>query len=140
MPPKIKRILTDIAGYGLIVLGILSGPIPGPGGIPIVLAGLGLLSINNEWARRIRDYLLEHGGNLVKKLFPDTPVVQWLYDALVILLLALVAALAWRYAAIWQISLAICLFFLALLVAGMNRDRATQIKAKLRRKSRRSQS
>ncbi|HEX8182521.1 MAG TPA: PGPGW domain-containing protein [Candidatus Saccharimonadales bacterium] len=129
---KFKRIGTDIAGYALVLLGIASGWLPGPGGIPLVLAGLGLLSINNEWARRLRDYLIKHGGKFVEKLFPKNPHVQALYDFITVALLALVAWLAWRHAALWQISLATALFFIALLIAGMNRDRITRIKQRVK--------
>ena len=131
MKQKTKRILTDTAGYFLILLGIASGWLPGPGGIPLVLAGLGLLSINNKWAKDLRDYLLKNGGKAVKILFPANRFVQILYDIAVVLLLALVAVLAWHHAAVWQISLSIALFFVALLIAGLNRDRLTAIKNKL---------
>jgi hypothetical protein len=49
----IKRIGIDIGGFGLILLGLLTGWLPGPGGIPLVLAGLALLSLNYEWAEKI---------------------------------------------------------------------------------------
>jgi hypothetical protein len=128
MKEKTKRILTDIAGYLLIVGGILLSPIPGPGGIPLILAGLALLSINNKWAHDLREHLLQNGGKLVQMLFPDRPHIQLLYDIGVVGLLGVVAALAWQHAALWQISLAILLFFLALLIAGLNRDRAVRLK------------
>jgi hypothetical protein len=131
MPDKIKRILTDIAGYLLILLGIASGWLPGPGGIPLVLAGLGLLSIHNEWARRLRDWIVHHSGQVVEKIFPKDPRIQAAYDIVVVLLLGLVAWLAWRHAAIWQISLATMLFFIALLIAGINRDRFETLKSKI---------
>ena len=131
MTPKIKRIGTDAAGYGLILLGIATGWLPGPGGIPLVLAGLGLLSIHNAWARRLRDRLLAHGGTVVQKLFPKHPYVQAGYDFLCVALLALVAWLALRHAAIWQISLAAALFAIAVLIAGMNRDRYSTVKQKI---------
>lgn len=128
MQSKTKRILTDIAGYGLILVGILLSPVPGPGGIPIILGGLALLSINNKWAHDLREYLLRNGGKLVKVLFPDLPHIQLLYDIVVVLLLGLVAVLAWMHAAVWQISLAAFLFLLAVLIAGLNRDRAARLK------------
>ncbi len=131
MSQKLKRILTDTAGYVLILLGVLSSPLPGPGGIPLMLAGLGILSIHNVWAQKLRDRLLQHGGKFVEKLFPQNRWIQLLYDLLVILLLVLVAVLIGRHAALWQISLAVGLFFLALTVAGMNRDRANRLKRKL---------
>lgn len=123
MSNKLKRIGTDVAGYGLILLGIASGWLPGPGGIPLVLAGLGLLSIHNEWARRLREWLVKNSNKAVDKLFPDNRLVQFLYDAAVVLLLALVGVLIWRHSAIWQISLAIFVFIIALLIAGFNRNR-----------------
>ncbi|MDB5181560.1 MAG: putative transrane protein [Candidatus Saccharibacteria bacterium] len=134
MKEKTKRILTDIGGYLLILLGIASGWLPGPGGIPLVLAGLGLLSINNKWAKDLREYLQENGGKAIKVLFPQNQYIQILYDLVVVLLLILVGVLAWRHAALWQISLAIALFFIALLIAGINRDRAITLKAKLLRR------
>lgn len=123
-----KRILTDAAGYFLILAGVATGWLPGPGGIPLVLAGLGLLSIHNKWAQELRDYLIKNGGKAVKILFPDNRYVQIMYDIIVVLLLALVAALAWQHSAIWQISLAVALFFIALLIAGTNRDRIKRLR------------
>lgn len=128
MSNKLKRIVTDAGGYGLILLGIATGWLPGPGGIPLVLAGLGLLSINNAWAKAIREWLMENSGKAVKILFPDNTFVQILYDIAVVLLLILTGVLTWRHAAIWQISLAIFSFFIALLVALMNRDRLERFK------------
>lgn len=120
---NVKRIATDAAGYALVILAILTGWLPGPGGIPLALAGLGLLSINNVWAKRLREHLLKHGGKFVKILFPKHPGVQVLYDILVVALLVFVAALAWQHTAFWQVSLAIALFFIAVFLALMNRDR-----------------
>lgn len=126
----LKRILTDVAGYLLIIIGVAFGWLPGPGGIPLVLAGLGLLSINNEWASRVRDYLLKHGGKVVQIMFPNNRFVQFIYDFVAIALLALASYLAWQHAAIWQTSLAIGLFFFAVFVAAMNRDRYARYKRK----------
>src|SRR4051812_2537667 len=105
----LKRFLTDLAGYLLILLGVAFGWLPGPGGIPLIIGGLGLLSINNEWAARLRTYLLKHGGNLVKLVFPTHPYVQWLYDIICAGLLALVTVLAWQHSPFWKVSLAVSL-------------------------------
>ena len=127
---NIKRIATDAIGYLLIVAAILTGWLPGPGGIPLALAGLGLLAVNNKWARDLRDYLLKHGGRLVKILFPTSPIFQWLYDVVVVLLLVLVGVLEWRHEALWQISLGVALFFIAVFLALMNRDRLRRLRKK----------
>jgi len=127
---NLKRIATDAAGYLLLVLAVASSPLPGPGGIPLALAGLGLLSINNVWAQRLRDYLLKNGGKVVQFLFPNNRLIQWLYDILALVLLVLVAVLAWRHEALWQISLAVILFCASVFLALMNRDRLRKLQHK----------
>lgn len=125
---NIRRVAIDAAGYLLIVAAVLTGWLPGPGGIPLAIAGLGLLSIHNVWAQRLRDYILAHGGKIVKLLFPDNRLVQIAYDVLVVLLWLLASVLIWRRSALWQISLAVALFFISLFIALMNRDRLTRLK------------
>ncbi len=125
-----RRILTDAAGYGLIILGATIGWLPGPGGIPLIVAGLGLLSINNVWAERLRAYLFAHGGKFVQILFPNNPLAQWLYDLLVLGLLIGVTVLAYRHDALWQISVATAGFFIALAIAFFNRGRNERFKRK----------
>lgn len=127
---NLKRILTDVAGYALILLGVAFGWVPGPGGLPLIIAGLGLLSINNEWARRLRIYLLVHGGKFVKKLFPPHPYIQGLYDLVCVALLVIVAILAHQHSPFWKVSVAVALFFIALFIAAMNRERYERIKRK----------
>ncbi len=83
----IRHILADLAGLGLIVLAILTGWLPGPGGIPLFLAGVGLLAINHEWARRFLRYLKTTGLKLVERFFRDHPVLMAVYDVLAICLI-----------------------------------------------------
>lgn len=118
-----KRIFTDIAGYLLVVAAILTGWLPGPGGVPLLIAGLGLLSINNKWAKDIREYVLNNTGKSVEKLFPKHPIAQWAYDLVAITLFAVSAYLAWSHAAYWQVMLASSAFFIAVFISLMNRDR-----------------
>lgn len=128
-----RRVLIDTGGYLLILLAVLTGWLPGPGGIPLLLAGLGLLSIHNAWAMRLRDYLLAHGGKAVELLFPRNRHIQILYDLVVVLLIVFVGVLIWSQSAVWQISLAIALFFIALFIAGMNRDRINKLRGRRRK-------
>lgn len=125
---KPNRILTDTAGYALIVLSGLTGWLPGPGGIPLLIAGLGLLSIHNKWAMDLRVYLLTHGGKIMQVIFPKNPIAQWAYDIVAITLFVLAAMLAWMHAALWQLSAAIALFFIAIFVALMNRERLAALR------------
>lgn len=131
----LKRIATDAAGYSLIILGAALGWLPGPGGIPLMLAGLGLLSINNAWAARLRDYLLKQGGRLTRLIFPGNWLVQLAYDLLALALLAFAIYLIWQHDAIWQISAGIIAFFMAGFIALMNRQRLIRFRKPRRKHS-----
>jgi len=131
---NIKRILVDSAGYLLLVTAALIGWLPGPGGIPLTLAGLGLLSINNRWAQSLRRYLLEHGGKFTTALFPPDPRIQWLYDIVVVALLVVVTILAGTHATAWQVGMSVSLFVIALTIALLNRDRLNQFKSRSKHK------
>ena len=49
----VYRFAVGILGLILIALGLISGPIPGPGGIPLVLLGLAVWSSEFEWAHQV---------------------------------------------------------------------------------------
>ena len=123
-----NRFLVDSAGYLLLLASALTGWLPGPGGLPLFIGGLGLLSIHNKWAQDLRDYVLNNGGKVVKMIFPKHPIAQWTYDLVAVALYVVAAFLAWRHAVWWQVSLAVSAFFLATFVALMNRDRLDSFK------------
>jgi len=125
-----KRIAIDAAGYLLLVAAVATGWLPGPGGVPLALAGLGLLSINNAWARRLRVLFLKHGGKLAQMLFPRNPLAEWAYDSLVMLLLALTIVLEVRHASILQMGFGVTAFFIALFIALTNRDRLNRLRGR----------
>ena len=120
----------DAAGYLLLLAAALTGWLPGPGGIPLALAGLGLLSINNQWAKSLREYLLKNGGKIVQIAFPKHWAVELLYDVIVIVLFGIAAILGYRHSAFWEVSLATAAFFFALFVGLMNRDRFNRVRNK----------
>lgn len=51
---RLYRVGVGIAGLLFICLGLVTGPLPGPGGIPLVLLGLAVWSSEFEWAYRLR--------------------------------------------------------------------------------------
>lgn len=128
-----KRILVDAAGYLLIAAAIATGWLPGPGGIPLLIAGLGLLSINNTWAKRLRLLVIKHGGKVVNILFPRWPWVEWGYDVVVFLLLVLTLLLEMHHASVWEMGLGVTAFFVALFIALTNRDRLNRLRGKHKR-------
>lgn len=50
---RVYRVVVAIAGLLLVSLGLVTGPLPGPGGIPLVLMGLAIWSSEFEWAHRL---------------------------------------------------------------------------------------
>ena len=83
----LKVVATDLAGLACLALIPFLGPIPGPGGIPLLLTGLGLLAINHEFARKWLFYAKKHGQSLSSLLFPDVTWVKWAWDILALLIL-----------------------------------------------------
>lgn len=130
MKKKIKRFGTDIAGYGLILLGILTGWLPGPGGIPLILAGLGLLSIHNHWAQKIIDILKEQGSKFMDYAFPDDKRAQIAHDVLVLLLLGAAVYVYTTFSGIYSFAIPIALTALAVLDFLYNRNRIRILKRK----------
>ena len=89
---RIKRRLkvwgTNLLGVGCLLLAPLVAPLPGPGGTPLILAGLYLLSINNPWIKRFRKRLENDLGGLSDLVFIDNRLCRAGWDALVYLSLA----------------------------------------------------
>ena len=63
----IRRALVVVGGFALLAAGGVLMVLPGPG-IPLVVAGLGLLSLEFEWARRLRRYVMRHA----KRVAPES--------------------------------------------------------------------
>jgi hypothetical protein len=126
----LKRFGTDAAGYGLILLGLALGWLPGPGGIPLILAGLGLLSVHNHWAKRILLYLQENGIKMLDYVFPDKPWAKLLHDLLAIGLLIGASYLLMFNRTTITIGIAIGLIALAIADILINRNRLTKLKNK----------
>lgn len=92
LPAKIK---SKARIYALNFLGILMlllipiiGPLPGPGGIPLLIGGLKLLSINNPWANSLMKFIERECSNLSDLIFLENKKVQLAFDIFVVLGLA----------------------------------------------------
>lgn len=131
---KLRRILIDIAGYLLILAALATGWLPGPGGIPLLVAGLGLLSIHNAWAKRLREYVVRHGSDLVYRLFPEYALIQLLYDVAVTLALASAAVLLWLHHEYWQLAIAGVLVGLGIAIGLLNRRRYARFVQRMKHK------
>jgi hypothetical protein len=59
----IRRAAIVVGGFALLLLGLALLVLPGPG-IPVVVAGLGLLSLEFAWARRLRIWVLARAARV----------------------------------------------------------------------------
>jgi uncharacterized protein (TIGR02611 family) len=60
---QVRRIFLILAGFTLVLLGIIMIFTPGPG-TPVILMGLGLLAAEFVWARRLMDRIKREGTRL----------------------------------------------------------------------------
>lgn len=129
-----KRVAFDGLGYLLLLISPAVGWIPGPGGIACALAGLGLLAVHNPWAEKLKLYTLQNGGKVMHFIFPRNSAVEWIYDAVAIVLLGVAAYLIWIHANFTHVSLGVSAFFMAIFIASTNRDRLGRQHRKTRTK------
>jgi hypothetical protein len=126
-----KRIAIDVAGFTLVMLSLLLGWLPGPGGIPLMLAGLGLLSINHAWARRIRDTLIANGSKVAKLIFPDNRTIQFAYDIFAGILIVSIILMLQASQAYLTYILSGIVSFAAVGILLINRQRGERLYAKI---------
>ena len=137
LPRGLRRVCLDFIGYSLILLAGLVGWLPGPGGIPLAMAGLAILSLNNSWAKKIRFYLQKEGDKLLDKLFPDEEQICRLWDR--VNLVALVAAVL---VPLWQQNIfglagASILLAVNLVIFWRNRQRFEELVKRLKKRGKR---
>ena len=58
---QVRRVFLVIAGFTLLLAGVVMLVTPGPG-IAAILLGLGLLAAEFVWARRLMDRIKRQGG------------------------------------------------------------------------------
>jgi len=64
---QVRRVFLIIAGFTLLLAGVIMLVTPGPGLLTIFI-GLGLLAAEFVWARRLMDRLKREGGRVVGRL------------------------------------------------------------------------
>jgi len=129
-----KRIITDTVGVLLILAAIFFGWLPGPGGIPLFLAGLGLLAINNEWAQKLLQFSKDNGARVYKTFFTDHPHLMFLYDVAAVSLASLCISIVIFHDGIIGRTVAFMLLTAAILVFFANRKRLTRLMKHFNRK------
>lgn len=55
IPTAIRKPVILIIGLLFVIASLLTGWLPGPGGLPLFLIGIAILSTEFAWAKRLRD-------------------------------------------------------------------------------------
>ncbi len=128
---QLKKIGVDVLGYFLIIAAGLTGWLPGPGGIPLLILGLSLLATNHEWAERWLKTIKKHGMNISDKILSDNPKMQWFIDIAAIALLTVGVLLLRHLTKDTAKTAAVALIFASLVLAITNRKRFISLKQKI---------
>ncbi len=132
---KTKTVLLDTLGVLLMLAALAFGWIPGPGGLPLFLAGLGLLSINHEWARRWLEKLKKHGFKIKDKIFVNHAFVKGAYDLIAVALVLNGIYLFATYSRPLHLSIAIFALFAGVGLFLGNRERLDTVMQYIKHKN-----
>ncbi|MES2971131.1 MAG: hypothetical protein V4702_02295 [Patescibacteria group bacterium] len=127
-----KVIIFDALAVVLMILAALTSPLPGPGGIPLLILSLTLLAVHHAWAKRYIDLLKKHADKLGDYIFVKNPKIQLAYDILAPPLVLLGAFWLQRHSALWMISLGLFAVFTGITFLLGNRDRYKRIKQSMK--------
>lgn len=133
-----RKIAIDTIGILLIIAALLFGWLPGPGGTPLLLGGLGLLATNHEWARKLLHTLKEKGVQIMDMVFRDHPLIAAAFDILAVTLLVLAGLFFGQATGNIMRGLATALLFLAFGLFLGNRKRIYSLNRYVNRIIRRS--
>lgn len=128
----IKVILTDLAGIILLILVPFLGPLPGPGGMPLLIAGLGLLAINHDWADNLLHKAKLHSDSLRRIVFPDITWIKWFWDVFAVAALSIGVYLSFIVDGYFLRAVSVVIMAGSTTVFIMNRNRITWLDKKIR--------
>ncbi len=94
---RIYRGVVGLVGVLLVLVGLALGPFPGPGGIPLILAGLAVLASEFIWARRLLHRARRHAMDFARWAGRQP---LWMRLAGSASLLLLVAGAVWVFLAV----------------------------------------
>lgn len=75
-----KIIIFDTLAIIFMIVALLTGWLPGPGGIPLFIVGLTLFAVNHEWAEKYVNLLREYADKLGDLIF--RPRLRLFFDLL----------------------------------------------------------
>jgi hypothetical protein len=128
-----KRIALDSMGIFLIIIAVPIGWLPGPGGIPLILIGLGLLAKNNKWARELLNNFEAKFRYYSGKIVLADPRLQLAMDGLGFLGAGLGLYVSFSETGVSR-ALAAAVVTSSLIVLLLNRGRGVRLYSKIARK------
>jgi len=128
-----QLIVLDTLAVICMIAAILTGWLPGPGGIPLFIVGLSLLAVNHEWARKYIDMLRDYADRLGDLIF--LPKLRLFFDILAPALIVTGIILVVYNTSLLMLSAGIFGIALGLLLILGNRDRWKRIKQKFLNKT-----
>ena len=128
MKKRVKRYLFDFVGILLILASGLLGWLPGPGGIPLLIAGLAILAIHNKWAENILVKVRDKGEDFAKILFPLNNKFQITHDIIAVVLLITAITIMVTRPNNYLLLLSFSLTILAVSEFIYNRNRISKLK------------
>ncbi len=116
-----------------MIASVLLGWLPGPGGIPLFLAGLGLVSLNHEWAANLLKNFEKRREAITDKYLMSSPRTSHIID-----FVSLVTMISGLYLAIAQSGLlykglGLALTSVSLIVLLSNQKRFERIAARFKK-------
>jgi tellurite resistance protein TerC len=72
---QVRRVFLIIAGFTLLLAGVVMLVTPGPGMVVIFL-GLGLLAAEFVWARRLMNRIKHESGRIVDRIAATTRIIN----------------------------------------------------------------
>ena len=124
----------DTLGVMFMIAALLTGWLPGPGGVPLFIIGLSLLSVNHAWAKRYRDWLRKYADRLGDFVFIKDARVEAVYDLIGPALITTGAFLIYRPGSSLLTSFGISCISAGLVLILGNRGRWAKLKKQLKLK------
>ena len=130
VPDSIRKPLVFVVGILCVLLSPVVGSLPGPGGIVVFLAGIGILASEFDWAENLKVALTKTIPTELRKRWQPTPRWMLVFDVVSLSLLAGAVVFYINHVLVPVISFTATAAALAL----FNRDRLARIKAWIKRK------
>ena len=130
-----KKLAVDVAGFGLIIASPFLGWLPGPGGIPVFLAGVAILARNYDWAENLLQNFNARRQAFERKYLELDKKSALIVDILCLIIIASAALVIINsvHPLLKIISLSVGLFCLVILL--LNQNRFDRLVKRLRSKS-----